>query len=153
MKIDEIIKEAGWINRSDSQNHQVRQLIIMMGSNENAYDNLTIAKNALYGLEYTKKLCPLVYHISQDHTGRSSLSYHNQAVVWMIHETKLKDVVNDLKSIERYCGRDDNKNSAEFGYLVALDLDVLCIYDGRWHNVIEQFPLKGHELICLGLQA
>ena len=147
-----LIKNAHWITKEKAKLWSVDKLIVMMGSNDNAIINLKKAQELLVDLPYIKAIYPLVYHISQDHTKRSSNDYHNQALIIELGNYPLSDIIAKLKHIEQQCGRDDNKNTAEFGYLVALDLDVLMVYyQSHWYKLIEQFPLKQHELICLGI--
>lgn len=150
--ISQLINHAYWITKEQAKPWSVGQFIVMMGSNDNAIINLKKAQELLADLPYILAIHPLVYHISQDHTKRSSNDYHNQALIIETDNYQLSNIIDDLKNIENQCGRDDNKNTAKFGYLVALDLDVVMVYyQSHWYKLIEQFPLKNHELICLGV--
>lgn len=132
---------------------KVEGLIVMMGSNDDAQRNLLLATQAICQNPMVASCQPICEHISADHTGRAINLYHNQALmVWLNDKCLLSDIVQMLKDIEQLCGRDPCKNSAAYGYLVAMDIDVMAVnIYGDWFMIQERLPLKAHERICLNL--
>lgn len=139
--IDTVIAQ----HTADAMN--VSAVIVMMGSNDKGALSIKMALNQLAVFGFIQ---PLTYHISQDHTGRSSNPYHNQAVIlYFIHSLSLREFVMHLKQIEQRCGRCERKNSAKHNYLVAMDLDIIAVMTDDWHIICERLPLKEYELMCL----
>ncbi|MDO4251468.1 MAG: hypothetical protein Q4C68_08165 [Moraxella sp.] len=142
------------ISKTLIQNEAIGAIVVMMGGNETPAQILPKALALLNEWTSVRNVTALACHISQDHTGRSVHTYHNQAVLLEFTTPFLwAQITAHLKSIERLCGRDDTKNSAEFGYLVALDLDILAVQTHRWYVIAERLPFKAHEKLCLGLTA
>lgn len=142
-------------------NHHIRfcdittitAVIVMMGSNDDAKHNLLLATQSICQSTLVQNCAVINKHISADHTGRAINLYHNQALmVWLNDKCLLSDIVQMLKDIEQLCGRDPCKNSAAYGYLVAMDIDVMAVnIYGNWFMIQERLPLKAHERICLNL--
>ncbi len=142
------------ISKTLIQNEAIGAVVVMMGGNDMPAQVLPKALALLNEWTSVRNVAALTCHISQDHTGRSAHTYHNQAVFIEFTTPFLwAQITTQLKAIERLCGRDDTKNSAEFGYLVALDLDILAVQTHRWYVIAERLPFKVHEKLCLGLTA
>lgn len=125
----------------------VSAVIVMIGSNDNGELSIQMALNQLAVFGFIQ---PLTYHISQDHTNRSSNPYHNQAVIlYFVHAISLSGFIVHLKQIEKQCGRCELKNSAKHNYLVAMDLDIIAVMTDDWHIIYERLPLKAYETMCL----
>lgn len=141
------------IDKKSGKHLLVEQVIIMLGSNDNAKVNLVKSIELLQSLIGFNKMICGNYLISQDHAKRSPNAYHNQVIkLQLIQPVILYDCEKTLKNIEQLCGRDEQKNCATLGYLVALDMDILAIKSmNGWHKLHERFPLKNHERYCLGL--
>lgn len=142
---------------ADIITHQIVSAVIMLGSNDNAKYNIDLAVSFIkcrYTIQY------LQYHISADHTKRSQRLYHNLAlIIYLDKSISLQEFIVLLKDIERYCGRDNNKNSHEFDYLVAMDIDAMAVQlycnkiyhniSKNWIIIQDRLPFKEHEKICL----
>lgn len=119
----------------------VKKIIIMLGSNDNADNNLD------HAISYLEELgdCILSERIvSADYTGISS-DYSNQAVLCSLYQNaSIKDLTLILKNIEKQAGRSLNnlKN-------VPLDLDILLYYQDEWCIIQERYPFKLHEINVL----
>ena len=129
----------------------VTGILVMMGSNDKAEHRLTQALVLMGQMADLAQITPLSQLISADHTGRSQALYHNQGVCLLFRQpVQMADIVASLKAIESTCGRDTEHNSAAYGYLVALDLDILAVQmAGEWWVIAERYPFKAHELACL----
>lgn len=126
----------------------VSALVIMMGSNDNAKMSIKVALKQMSKLGLIK---PLGRYISQDHTKKSSSVYHNQAIMLYLKQAmSVKSLTAYLKQIEKKCGRCQLKNTAQYNYLVAMDLDIMAIKMGNGLRMIdERLPLKECEIKCL----
>lgn len=125
----------------------VDKLIIMIASNDNPDHHITIAKERLQQLPYHQKIIPLIYHISPDYSQRTNSHYHNQAIIWQIQSHHLAQIHQDLKAIEYQCGRIQTVHDK-----IPLDLDIILVHREHWYKISARFPLKAHELICLGIK-
>lgn len=142
-------------------NHHIRfcdittitAVIVMMGSNDDAKHNLSLATQSICQSTLVQNCAVINKHISADHTGRAQNLYHNQAMkVQLYGAHELSVLVALFKDVERLCGRDERKNSAAYGYLVAMDIDVMAVnIQGDWLMIQERLPLKTHERICLNI--
>lgn len=129
---------------------KITKCIIMLGSNDNAKNAIDTAVQLLSN-SFT--LTILNDYISADHTGRSSNHYYNMAVVIDFKTPIIIDnLINILKKIETACGRDNQKNSELFGFLVAMDIDIMAVvFDNtdNWVIIKDRLPFKKHEVICI----
>lgn len=126
-------------------NTKISKVLIMMGSNNNALANITLAKNTLANIGTIQELNS---HTSPDHTGKSDSIYLNTAIIIHLPNTMTAhDIYITLKHIEQQCGRIHNSS------IVALDLDIMAVFIDRWYIVKERIPFKAHETICMGMDS
>lgn len=150
--LPDFLKTAPQISRHHTRQQKITAAVVMMGSNEAPERNMTAAMTMMAAWGELGEFVRLASAVSPDHTGRSPAEYHNQGLcLYFLTAIDYMALYDKLKNIERLCGRDERKNSAEHGYLVALDLDILAVQmDGVWQVIAEHLPLKAHELRCLG---
>lgn len=122
---------------------------LVMGSNFKADVKLKKALELLSDLSFVQEIILINSHISQDYKKLTDKLYHNQGILIQFNgEVLFEQFKNELKSIEKLCGRMHNDSN-----LVVLDIDIIQIYfDENWWYIFERYPLKEHELICLNLK-
>lgn len=116
----------------------VRCLVIALGSNADSEHAFSIAKAELIKLGNVRHSSMV---IGRDFTGRTQAIYHNACVHLKLDKPCLMSVIyHKLKTIERLCGRTDDRNA------VPMDLDVLAVSDGHgWRISKKRLPFKAHE--------
>lgn len=101
----------------------VRSLVIALGSNADSEHAFSIAKAELIKLGNVRHSSMV---IGRDFTGKTQAIYHNACVHLKLDKPCLMSVIyHKLKTIERLCGRTDDRNA------VPMDLDVLAVSDGH----------------------
>lgn len=129
---------------------KITKSIVMLGSNDNAKNAVDTTVQLLSN---NFIITILNDYISADHTGRSPNDYYNMAIVMDFKTPIIMDnLIDVLKKIETACGRDNQKNSELFGFLVAMDIDIMAVvFDNtdNWVIIKDRLPFKKHEIICI----
>lgn len=115
----------------------ISQVVIAVGSNTDSDRAFAIMQHELLTLgEFV--LSESV--VGQDFTHKTDCVYHNACLkLTLTHPLPYDDLNQRLKYIEIQCGRTKD------GDKVAMDLDILAVYDGVWHSVPKRLPFKQHE--------
>lgn len=125
---------------------KVQGVVLCLGSNYRAEQGFDVALDKLGRLGLLR-LSQVIQ--GADIEARSSLIYHNVCVHLQLYQDITHDSLQQqLKQIEKLCGRDEHKKTAEFDYQVALDIDILAVcINNNWQVNPKRLPFKAHERI------
>lgn len=133
------------LNKELAKDKEILASLLVMGSNFNADINLTKALASLSNLEVIKEIQIINTHHSKDYKNVSPNPYFNQGLLIEFQDkVLLSDFINQLKLIEKKCGRMPNALNE-----VALDIDILAVWIDNWVWITERLPLKPYEVLCL----
>lgn len=134
-----------------AKHRKVKQLLLVLGSNSQAEENLIYANEVLSKLG---KVTLSSNYINIDYTATDNHArpmYNNQcAIIQLTEVMMLEDFVRLIKQVEQDCGRKHNTDA------VSLDIDVLAVElqdiptktsFGAWQIISERYPFKEHELV------
>ncbi|MFC0820806.1 2-amino-4-hydroxy-6-hydroxymethyldihydropteridine diphosphokinase [Moraxella marmotae] len=123
----------------------IQAVVLALGSNYQADAAFGVALEQLATLGV---ICLSDKNVAQDFTGRSRRLYHNACAYLLLNQATDYQTLNEqCKAIERLCGRDNAKKTAEFDYQVAMDIDILAVYaQGLWKINTARLPLKAHDI-------
>lgn len=81
-----------------------------------------------------------IYH-SKDYTQTTQKIYANAVALLCADGIMLDELTKICTDLERQAGRTSRH--------ITLDLDILALYDGKWHAIKKRVPFKHHEMVGL----